>query len=265
MAGRRILQTMLALLAISTASTIASGQTLSPPGAGKQLFDALCENCHGANGIGDEAPGLNRPTLTYAPDDAALKKVIGDGLPERGMPRVRRMTDDEINVLTAYVRSLGRIPPQRVAGTADKGRAVYQRLNCATCHVVNGEGGVLGPELTKIGQRRAPNYLKQAVLDPGSELSKGSLGILTNGFTEYLPVSVIEKNGREVRGIRLNEDSFTIQMRDADGKFYSFRKPDVERVDKQAGRSLMPSYKDRLNPADTDDLVAYLYSLGGAK
>jgi len=265
MASSRFLSTVICALALSVAASLAAAQTFSPPGEGKQLFDALCETCHGVNGTGDDAPAINRPTLTYAKDEAALRRIIGDGLPERGMPRVRRMTDEEITVLASYVRSLGRTPPVRVAGSADKGKAVYQRLNCATCHVIDGQGGVLGPELTKVGQRRAPNFLRQAVLEPGSVLSTGALGILTNGFTEYLPVSVIERNGREVRGIRVNEDSFTIQMRDADGKFYSFRKPDVERVDKQTGRSLMPSYKDRLNAADTDDLVAYLYSLGGAQ
>ena len=131
--------------------------------------------------------------------------------------------------------------------------------------MIDGQGGVLGPELSKIGQRRAASYLRQAVLDPGSVRSKGMQGIMLNGFAENLPVSVVEKDGREVRGLRINEDSFTIQVRDANGKFYSFRKTDVVNIDKQFKRSLMPSYKDRLNAADTDDLVAYLFSLKGAK
>ena len=181
------------------------------------------------------------------------------------MPRVRRMTEEEVDVLVSYVKTLGAGGPVKVTGNAEKGRAVYQRLACATCHVVGGQGGVLGPELTKIGQRRAPNYLRQALLDPAKSRPKGVQGVLTNGFTEYLPVSVVENNGRETRGIRVNEDSFTIQLRDANGKFYSFRKSQVTNVDKQIGRSMMPSYKDKLNAADTDDLVAYLFSLGGAK
>ena len=89
--------------------------------------------------------------------------------------------------------------------------------------------------------------------------------MLALGFREFLPVSVVETNGREVRGVRINEDSFTIQVRDASGQLYSFRKSNLERVDKQANRSLMPSFKDRLNTAELEDLVAYLVSLGGAK
>ena len=212
--------------------------------------------------MGDEAPSLNRP---LSADDVALHKIIRDGIPERGMPRVRRMTEEEVDVLAAYVRSLGTGRPERVAGNAAAGRAVYQRLDCAVCHVISGQGGTFGPELTNIGRRRAPTWLRQALLDPGKSRSKGVQGILQNGFTEYLPVSIVEKNGREVRGFRVNEDSFTIQLRDSSGRLYSFRKTDLANIDKQTGRSMMPSYRDRLTASDTDNLVAYLYSLGSTK
>lgn len=254
----------LSIMVVATAllSGAAVAQTFTQPGQGKTLFDGLCQDCHGPNGAGDEGPSLNHP-LTE--DDATLHRIVRDGIPERGMPRVRRMTEEEVDVLAAYVRSLGTARPVTVAGNVEKGRAVYQRLDCASCHTINGQGGGLGPELSKIGQRRAPSWLRQAVLQPGSLKSKGIQGILQGGFTEYLPVSVVEKSGSEVRGVRVNEDSFTIQIRDASGRLYSFRKTDVTNIDKQTGRSLMPSYRDRLNATDTDDLVAYLYSLGRAK
>lgn len=240
----------------------AAAQTFTQPGEGKRLFDGLCQDCHGSNGVGDEAPALNH---SLSQDDTALHRIIRDGIPERGMPRVRRMTEEEVDVLASYVRTLGNGKTGTVAGNAERGRAVYARLDCATCHIINGQGVGFGPELTKIGQRRAPSWIRQAILNPGALKSKGVQGILQNGFTEYLPVSVVERNGSEVRGIRVNEDSFTIQVRDAQGKLYSFRKTDVTNIEKQAGRSLMPSYRDRLNAADTDDVVAYLYGLGRAK
>jgi putative heme-binding domain-containing protein len=248
--------------ALSMLASAAAAQTFNPPGSGKQLFDALCQDCHGLNGMGDEAPALNHP---LAADDAAIRRIIGNDDAVRGMPRVRRFTEPEVEVLVAYVRMLGQGAPETVAGDAGRGRAVYASLDCSTCHVVGGEGGVLGPELTKVGARRAPSFLRKTLTDPGVELPKGSGGILVNGFSEYLPVSVVEQNGREVRGFRVNEDSFTIQVRDADGKYYSFRKGEVQNIDKQLGRSLMPSYRDRLSSAQLDDLVAYLVSLGGAK
>jgi cytochrome c oxidase cbb3-type subunit 3 len=258
------IRTFILTLAIGAASWLggASAQSFTPSPAGKALFDGLCQDCHGVNGTGDEAPALNH---AIGADDAALHKLIADGSPDGRMPRARRMTDDEADALVAYVRQLGRGAPVKVAGDIAKGRAVYQKLDCAACHTIAGAGGVVGPELSKIGQKRAASYLRQAVLEPGMVKPKGSNGILLNGFSEYLPVSVVERDGREVRGIRVNEDSFTIQVRDGNGTLYSFRKSNVQNVEKQFGRSLMPSYKNRLNGTDTDDLVAYLYSLGSAK
>lgn len=249
-------------VAMTALAGAAAAQTFNQPGSGKQLFDGLCQDCHGLNGIGDEAPALNHP---LSADDAAIRRIIRDGDPVRGMPRVRRMTEPEIDVLVAYVRMLGRGAPETVAGNPERGRGVYESLDCSTCHVVGGAGGVLGPELTRVGARRAPSFLRKTLVDPGTELPKGSTGVLVNGFSEYLPVSVVETNGREVRGIRVNEDSFTIQVRDADGNYYSFRKGNVQNIDKQIGRSLMPSYRDKLSGAQLDDLVAYLVSLGGQK
>ena len=256
-----IRMSVLVMLA-SVLSGAASAQSFTQAAPGKQLFDAQCVDCHGINGTGDEAPAINHP---LSQDDATLHKIIRDGTPDGRMPRVRRMTEEEVDQLVTYVRVLGRGASTPVVGNADRGRAIYQRLDCRTCHVIGGQGGVLGPDLTRVGQRRAANYLRQAVLEPGKVKPKGSTNILLNGFSEYLPVSVVERNGREVRGIRVNEDSFTIQVRDSAGTLYSFRKTDVQNVDKQFGRSLMPGYKDKLSAAETDDLVAYLASLGAAK
>src|SRR4029079_16036627 len=123
---------------------------------GKQLFEGLCSDCYGFEGTGARAPSLNRATLTRAQDDDSLLAIIRDGLPDRGMPRVRRTTDNEQRQLIAYVRSLGRAAPARRGGVAQKGMAFYQRSGCASCHVVNGEGGTTGPELTTIGILRGP-------------------------------------------------------------------------------------------------------------
>ena len=84
------------------------------------------------------------------------------------------------------------------------------------------------------------------------------------GYSEFLPVQVVTRDGRTVRGVRLNEDVFTLQLRDATGAFHSFRKSEVKSISKETGASLMPGISNRLSAAELDDLVAYLASLGGA-
>jgi putative heme-binding domain-containing protein len=231
---------------------------------GRRLFQGMCVECHGAGGTGGDAPSLNRAKLAHAPDDKALASVIANGIPNTAMPRIRRFTESELKQLVAYVRSIGKTTQERITGDAKKGAALYTSLACASCHVIAGQGGTLGPDLTDIGLMRGAGYLREAIVDPGSALPRGTLSVLSRGYTEYLPVRVVTK-GREIRGIRVNEDAFTIQVRDTAGRFYSLRKSDLEVLDKQVGKSMMPSFASRLMPADLNDLVAYLVSLRGTE
>src|SRR2546430_9497196 len=99
-----VLRTMFFAGALSALATIACAQTFTQPGEGKTLFDGICQDCHGANGRGDEAPALNHP---LAQADAALHRIIRYGIPDRGMPRVRRMNTEQVAVLRSHVRLLG--------------------------------------------------------------------------------------------------------------------------------------------------------------
>ena len=82
-------------------------------------------------------------------------------------------------------------------------------------------------------------------------------------FVDYLMVRVVDANGTEVRGMRMNEDSYTIQIKDGRGVVYSFDKARLRELDKQFDASLMRSYRDRLSDAEIDDLVSYLMTLTG--
>ena len=258
---RRVLTAFLVAAVIPAA---ASAQNVTDLADGKKLFAGLCVTCHGFEGTGGAGPPLNRPRLLSAPDDASLRNIIAEGIPNRGMPRVRRVTDDEMRQLVTYVRSIGKSARAPVRGDASRGGQLYGKLGCAGCHIINGVGGSLGPELSNIGWIRGPDYLRQAVLEPAARLPQGNLAVPARGYNEYLPVTVVLRDGAEVRGIRLNEDVFTIQIRDTTGKLHSVRKNDAALIRKETTSSLMPSYAGRLAAGEIDDLVAYLSRLGGA-
>jgi metallo-beta-lactamase class B len=246
-----------------SAANVVSGfsRTDADIDGGKQLFNGMCVECHGAGGAGGDAPSLNRARLMHAPTDAALVKILENGIPNTNMPRIRRFTDTEMRQLVAYIRSLGRVAEVKLPGDPKKGADVYRGLGCAGCHIINGQGGNLGPDLSDIGFLRGGAYLKQSVVDPSAALPKGVMQIPSRGYAEYLPLRVVTKKGEEIRGIRVNEDAFTVQVRDQAGKFYSLRKADLELLEKQMGKSLMPSFANRLTAPELDDLVAYLSSL----
>jgi cytochrome c oxidase cbb3-type subunit 3 len=262
----RLAPTALVLLLLSAPAQVsAAPQSAADVGEGKKLFQGMCGRCHGIDGTGEEGPNLARPTLTRAADDESLRAIIRDGIPDRGMPRVRRMTDSELDQLVAYVRSLGRSPSATLSGNEQRGGEIYRRLGCASCHIVQGQGSSFGPDLTEIGMSRGPSYLRQSFLGPAEMLPRGSSPVPGRGFTEYLPVHIVTSDGREVRGIRINEDPFSIQLRDTNNRFHSFKKSDLKQFDKEFGKSLMPSFRGRLTDTENEDLVAYLASLRGAK
>jgi len=250
------------VLALAMQSAPASARDVQE---GKKLFDGMCARCHGIDGTGDEGPALNRATLARAGSDDALRDVIRDGIPERGMPRVRRLSDGELAQLVAYVRSLGRTGAAPARGDAERGKALYARLGCASCHIVAGQGSSFGPDLTEIGVQRGAGYLKQSVIGPAEMLPRGLSQVPGRGFAEYLPVQVVTSDGRTIRGVRINEDPFTIQLRDMNNQFHSYRKSELKQMDKEFGKSVMPGFRGRVTDAELDDLVAYLSTLRGVK
>ena len=228
---------------------------------GRRLFQGQCARCHGMDGAGGTGPGLNRSVLGRAPDDQALFSVIKEGIPATEMPRAWQMIDGEIWQVAGYVRSLGRTARVSLPGNLERGQQLYEtKGRCSTCHIVRGRGGSLGPDLTEIGARRGVSHLRSALLNPGSNKARDS-----SGYISFLVMRVVTQDGREVRGIRINEDTFTLQLRDADNRAYSFRKDDLKELSRESSGSLMPSYQSVFSPTEIDDLIAYLASLRGER
>jgi putative heme-binding domain-containing protein len=224
---------------------------------GKRLYEGHCSRCHGMQGGGGMGANLRRPKLERAPDDARLFDLVREGIPESGMPSAWVMGDNEVRDVIAYVRALGRVAPEPLPGDPAKGKLVYERADCGKCHIIAGNGGSLGPELTEVGARRGVQFLRDALLHPGKDRA-----LTKDGYAAHLPVLVVKKDGRVLTGIRVNEDTFTIQLRDADNRFYSLQKSDLEEQQK-LDVSVMPAYEKTLSRSDVDHLVSYLASLRG--
>src|SRR5205814_5737444 len=108
--------------------------------------------------------------------------------------------------------------PQRSTGNAATGATIF-RTNCASCHAVNGRGGHLGPDLTRIGAARSPSALAAKVRTPNRNILAG-----------FQPVTVVLPDGKRLRGARKNEDAFSIQIMDTSERLQGFRKVDVQEI-----------------------------------
>jgi cytochrome c oxidase cbb3-type subunit 3 len=219
---------------------------------GARLFAANCAPCHGPKGNGGRGANLARPRLPRATDDAALFQIVKEGIPNTEMPGAWAMDDHEMWQVAAYVRTLGRVAPETVPGDPAAGRELFRAKGCAGCHVVGAEGGRMGPPLTEIGERRSAAYVRAALLDPASSLPE-----------DFTMVEISTAAGPRIAGFVLNEDTYSIQVRDLSDRLHSFWKRDLATIEKHTDRTPMPSYRGRLSDRDTDDLVAYLVSLRG--
>ena len=239
----------------ATASTVRNNPFESPQDVqkGDELFQTHCSYCHGAFGEGGRGADLTSGLYRFGGSDAELFRTIRNGIPgsEMGPPRVDE--DDDLWRIVAFVKRLGLAPSEEVPGDPVAGKAVYGAIGCASCHIINGEGGILGPELTAVGRRRGLRFLKESIVNPEAALP-----------TNYRGTQLITISGQTVTGIQLNEDDYSIQIRDTGGNPRSFLKHELKQIQRD-NPSLMPGYELVLSENQLEDLVAYLADLKGTR
>jgi cytochrome c oxidase cbb3-type subunit III len=232
---------------------------------GASLFRGNCSPCHGLSAKGGgRGPDLTSGYFAHGGRDKEIFDTIMQGVPGTDMP-ANTFEDSETWAIIAYIRSVSGGGHRTVPGDVAKGKAIFSGTgNCSQCHMVNGVGGRLGPDLSRVGVARSPAYLVESIRDPSKELSNGMLD--PNRFYGlpmlYERVTVVTTSGEKIVGVPKNEDTFSIQMLDQDEHLRLFLKKDLKDVVEER-KSLMPAYtEDMLNAAELQDLVAYLASLG---
>jgi cytochrome c oxidase cbb3-type subunit 3 len=221
---------------------------------GRRYFLGHCAVCHGKDGAGGRGANLTTGRYRMGGSDRELYRTIREGIEGSEMPGTR-LRQDEVWRIVAYVKRLGAAGAEETAaGNATHGKVLYEsKGGCAACHAIDGSGGTLGPDLSEIGLRRSLKFLRESLTDPGASVAR-----------EYHTVTVILAEGKKITGIRLNEDDYSVQLRDTAGNLRSFLKSEIRDVQQEKG-SLMPAYGTALKPGEIEDLVAYLNSLRGGK
>jgi cytochrome c oxidase cbb3-type subunit 3 len=243
---------IIGLALVVLCASAARSQTETDLADGKATFRGNCAFCHGLVGGGGRGPILNTGRFLHGSTDDDIKGVIQNGVPGTNMPSFD-FEKDELAHLVAYIRSLSgsaAVHAAPVPGDPVKGRLVYQRSGCAGCHRIGPEGSVFGPELTRVGAGRSPEYIRESILNPSADIP-----------VDYAGVTVVTPDGQRVSGVRLNEDTFTVQLRDASQNFRMFQKSEVQQVIYET-KSLMPAYSSLGNDG-LQNLLAYLDSLRG--
>jgi putative heme-binding domain-containing protein len=233
---------------------------------GASLFRANCSPCHGLNAQGGgRGPDLTSGRWTHGSTDDEIFRTISQGVPGTEMP-ANGLEESEIRAIIAYLRSLASPKRITVAGDAVKGKKIFfSDVGCSSCHMVLGVGGVLGPDLSRVGAARSISYLIDSIRNPDKELSSGMIDP-NNHYglpLVYDTVTVVTTSGEKITGVARNEDTYSIQMITTAQQLRLFLKKDLKEVSHQR-RSLMPPYsEDALDRGQLQDLIAYLVTLRG--
>jgi len=218
--------------------------------AGERLFRLHCAECHGVDGRGGRGPDLTRGVYRHGSTDQALYQTISQGVAGTQMPGTS-LSERQLLQIVKHVRGLASSARVSVPGDPAAGRKLFVgKGGCPRCHMVRGVGGRLGPDLTNIGSLRSPPNLQASILRPDEDIDPA-----------YWAVEAAAKDGKIYSGIRLNEDSYSIQLLDVNENLQSLTKKDLQTLTVDKKKSRMPAYAAAFTASEVEDLVAYLYSL----
>ena len=238
--------------------------------AGEYEFRINCALCHGLGAKGGgRGPDLTRAQKRFAHTDAEMFQVISNGIAGTAMPANGTngqgvgMTDEEIWQIITYIRSQEVKASAKSAGDAAHGKQLfYGDANCSVCHMVEGKGGRFGPDLTAAGGSRTRDALIESVRNPSRRLAWGLTEATKEFPQEYESVTAVTSDGKKIRGVTLNEDSFSVQIMDMGGHIHLIEKDHLQSFQKSR-ESMMPVYgTDTLSDKELEDIVAFLVSVG---
>lgn len=226
------------------------GYTTAAIQEGARVYRTNCTLCHGPAGDGVDGVDLRVGRFRSPLSDEGIRRVVGSGAGNGRMPAFD-LAPAELEGVVAYIRA--GFDPSGIAvrvGDAAQGRTIFENQGkCLSCHRVNGRGARTGPDLSMIGAERTPATLQRALVDPDAALRPIDR-----------PVRIVTRDGEMVRGRRLNEDTYTVQLIDSRERLRSFRKSELVTYEVSDTAVMQPT---TLSDDQVADLVGYLLSLRG--
>lgn len=204
---------------------------------GGKIFTERCAGCHETG----QAPVLSANRRVRARSIEQLRDVIEHGIPAGGMPAFD-LPPGQLEAIAAFVHSLNTAAADNpVTGDRAAGeRIFFGSGQCSSCHMLNGRGSALGPDLSNVAHEMTTVEIQEALLHPSEHITPG-----------YELVTVELRDGRSVRGFARSRTNFDIQVEDLQGKMHSFEAPEI--------RAIRDEKQSLMKPTEISaDLLAYL-------
>lgn len=149
---------------------------------------------------------------------------------------------------------VGKFRTSLTGGDAARGRELFYNhtaAQCVRCHVINGNGGTAGPDLSKVAAKypeKLRGHLLESLVLPSAKIAEG-----------YASVTLTLADGRTVAGVVLREDKQSLMLQTPDGQKLSVEVADIEK--RTTPTSPMPSVEKTLTPREMRDLIEFLTTL----
>jgi cytochrome c oxidase cbb3-type subunit 3 len=200
---------------------------------------------------GEHAPDIATAPRIQGLSEQQLEKIVRDGIPAAGMPGFgSKLRDKQLAEVLQYLRVLqGKGRTAALPGDPARGREIFfGSARCGGCHMIAGQGGFIGADLSAYGANHDEAEIRKAIVKPGNQ---GTISITT-------------REGHKFFGLMRNQDNFSLQMQTADGEFHFFDKQDLARIEHPAQPLMPETYGIQLSKSELDDLISYLMKAPGS-
>ncbi|MEK7676064.1 MAG: HEAT repeat domain-containing protein [Verrucomicrobiota bacterium] len=187
----------------------------------------------------------------WRPSEQELQDIVSrlpDAMQDRGRSLIQFVNESR----AGEGSRLAMFEPLLSGGNEERGRAVFfgTKAPCATCHRIGAQGGLTGPDLTKIGAVRSGRDLIESIVFPSSTFAQG-----------YETHSVVLNEGDDTDGIIVRQSAETLVLRDSAGAEKLFRKDEIKELKRKAVSIMPEGLENALSADEFRDLLAFLLSL----
>jgi len=177
---------------------------------------------------------------------AALREKLATYLPPRPAPPPLPVSPEQRKqldtLIAARVTAFAKAKPD-----LETGSNVF-KMNCAACHQIKGEGGLIGPQLDGIGTR-GPERLCEDILDPNRNVD-----------AHFHLHTFTLKDGSITAGFLKTELGEVKVIADATGKEHRLSKKDITKSEVTPMSLMPPTFGQTMDEATFSDLLGYLLS-----
>ncbi len=244
-AGRRALvraQPEAALVKLTQA--LASGELIE-----KQSALALLGEIKGAASAAILVDWLDKALRGEVAPEIQLDLI--EAAAKRPLPQVK----ERLNQLQSVNSNDDPLAGYRVAlagGNAERGRKIFferSANSCVRCHKIGGQGGEVGPDLSKIGGQQKREYLLESIVLPDRQIAKG-----------FDPVVLVTESGKVHAGIIKGDDGKDVRLMTAEGTIVVIPKSEIE--EQVRGHSSMPEdLIKKMSRSELRDLVEFFVGI----